>query len=113
MFVCFLGVHDIDLADEEEANKLTNPTEEDSDEYDSGGSGVALTPPDSPRAPSYLAANGAVIDPEKDIYNPTYNTGWVTKYCTMKEVDNFILYFPYVLLLIPLIMVGMERGLIR
>jgi len=63
-----LGVHDIDLADEEEANKLINPTEEDSDEYDSGGSGVALTPPDSPRVPSYLAANGAVIDPEKDIY---------------------------------------------
>ena len=62
------GVHDIDLADEEEANKLNNPNEEDSDEYDSGGSGVALTPPDSPRVPSYLAANGAVIDPEKDIY---------------------------------------------
>ena len=37
------------------------------------GSGVALTPPDSPHAvginrPSYMAANGAYIDPEKDIY---------------------------------------------
>jgi len=53
------------------------------------------------------------VDPEKNIYNPSYNAAWVTKYCTMTEVDNFILYFPYVLLLIPLIMVGMERGLIR
>ena len=63
-----LGVHNIDLADEEEANKLINPNEDDSEDYDSGGSGVALTPPDSPRVPSYLAANGAHIDPEKDIY---------------------------------------------
>ena len=38
------------------------------EDYDSGGSGVALTPPDSPRVPSYMAANGALIDPEKDIY---------------------------------------------
>ena len=29
---------------------------------------MALTPPDSPRVPSYMAANGALIDPEKDIY---------------------------------------------
>ena len=34
---------------------------------------MALTPPDSPHAvginrPSYLNANGAYIDPEKDIY---------------------------------------------
>ena len=34
---------------------------------------MALTPPDSPHAvginrPSYMAANGAYIDPEKDIY---------------------------------------------
>ena len=42
--------------------------EENEEEYDSGGSGVALTPPDSPRVPSYMAANGALIDPEKDIY---------------------------------------------
>ena len=48
------------LVDEvEEANE---------EDYDSGGSGVALTPPDSPRVPSYMAANGALIDPEKDIY---------------------------------------------
>lgn len=67
-----LGVHDIDLAAEEEAERLANPVEESEEiaeeDYDSGGSGVALTPPDSPRVPSYLAANGALIDPEKDIY---------------------------------------------
>lgn len=67
-----LGVHNIDLAAEEEAEKLANPIEDseeiNDEEYDSGGSGVALTPPDSPRVPSYLTANGAIIDPEKDIY---------------------------------------------
>ena len=68
-----LGVHNVDLAAEEEANRIANPVgdpDEDLNEedYDSGGSGVALTPPDSPRVPSFLAANGALIDPEKDIY---------------------------------------------
>jgi len=67
-----LGVHNVDLADEEEANRLANPVDEveeaNEEDYDSGGSGVALTPPDSPRVPSYMAANGALIDPEKDIY---------------------------------------------
>ena len=53
------------------------------------------------------------VDPEKNVYDPAYNAGWVTKHCTMTEIDNFILYFPYVLLLIPLIMVGMESGFIR
>jgi len=67
-----LGVHNVDQAAEEEANRLANQGDEAEElaeeDYDSGGSGVALTPPDSPRAPSYMAANGALIDPEKDIY---------------------------------------------
>ena len=70
------GVHNVDLAAQEEAERLDNINEEDEtldEEYDSGGSGgVALTPPDSPQAETgrltYLAANGAYIDPEKDIY---------------------------------------------
>ena len=65
-----LGVHDVDLAAEEEAERLANPIEENEEvadeEYDSGGSGVALTPPDSPRVPA--SYNGVLIDPEKDIY---------------------------------------------
>lgn len=71
-----LGVHDVDQAAQEEADKLPDSHEDEEageEEYDSGGSGVALTPPDSPNAvsgrlPSYLNANGAYIDPEKDIY---------------------------------------------
>ena len=50
-------------------------------EYDSGGSGVALTPPDSPlanRGGADAAADGdrgSKIDPEKDIYAiPARNT---------------------------------------
>ena len=65
----YLGVHDVDLAADEEPEIETEPAEPGDDDYDSGGSGVALTPPDSPRVPtSYLSANGALIDPEKDIY---------------------------------------------
>ena len=54
IFVFYFLVDEVEEANEED--------------YDSGGSGVALTPPDSPRVPSYMAANGALIDPEKDIY---------------------------------------------
>ena len=54
MFIFYFLVDEVEEANEED--------------YDSGGSGVALTPPDSPRVPSYMAANGALIDPEKDIY---------------------------------------------
>jgi len=70
-----LGVHDVDQAAQEEADMPDKPEDEEAaeEEYDSGGSGVALTPPDSPNAvsgrlPSYMNANGSYIDPEKDIY---------------------------------------------
>ena len=53
------------------------------------------------------------VDPEKNISNPEYNGAWVTKFCTMMEVDNFILYFPYVLLLMPLVMVALEKVFIK
>ena len=70
-----VGVHDVDQAAQEEADMPDKPEDEEAaeEEYDSGGSGVALTPPDSPNAvsgrlPSYMNANGSYIDPEKDIY---------------------------------------------
>ncbi|TRY67162.1 hypothetical protein TCAL_05498 [Tigriopus californicus] len=70
-----LGVHDCEEAEREAAERgtvdLDGVDEEVGDEeYDSGGSGVALTPPDSPQAPSRSqSVNGASrIDPEKDIY---------------------------------------------
>ena len=42
--------------------------------------------------------------------NPKYNGGWVNKYCNMEEVEDFLLYFPYVLIIIPLIMLASEKG---
>jgi 1-phosphatidylinositol-5-phosphate 4-kinase len=71
-----LGVHNVDTAAQEESERLPDVNEQEEEaadeEYDSGGSGVALTPPDSPLAaparPPYLSPNGALIDPEKDIY---------------------------------------------
>ena len=47
---------------------------------------------------------------EKD---PKYNAWWVKSYCTMTAVDAFILYFPYILIGIPLAMVLIEKGFIR
>ena len=45
--------------------------------------------------------------------NPGHNAWWVKKFCTMSDVDGFTLYFPYMLLLIPLIMVALEKGFIK
>ena len=47
--------------------------------------------------------------------DPGYRGGWVSRYCTMKEdgLDDFTLYFPYILLLFSLLMVGVERGFSR
>jgi len=70
-----LGVHNVDAAaDEDRADGGLGEvnSEEDEEEYDSGGSGVALTPPDSPspldgaQAPQERPKGR--IDPEKDIY---------------------------------------------
>jgi len=66
-----LGVHDTKLALEEE--RETDEEEEDDEEYDSGGSGVALTPPDSPGSDRRPLGNKCSvaegrIDPERDIY---------------------------------------------
>ena len=45
--------------------------------------------------------------------NPGYTAWWVKNFCTMKAVDEFILYFPYILIGIPLAMVLIEKGFIR
>jgi len=67
-----LGVHNIDANDEDLPDEDGEEAEGDLDEeYDSGGSGVALTPPDSPSPGNRegVGPNGvAKIDPEKDIY---------------------------------------------
>ena len=44
--------------------------------------------------------------------NPGHNAWWVKKYCTMTEVSYFTLYFPYLLLLIPIFMIAIEKGFI-
>ena len=51
-------------------------------------------------------------DPNKTD-KPDYNAWWVKKYCTMTTVDEFTLYFPYVLLIMPLIMVAVEKMFIK
>ena len=69
-----LGVHNIDANDDDYGNEDGDNEDGEGDideEYDSGGSGVALTPPDSPSPGNRDAVgpNGvAKIDPEKDIY---------------------------------------------
>ena len=42
----------------------------------------------------------------------TYSGLWLKKYCTQSEVDIITLYFPYMLLLVPLMMVGLNKGFV-
>ena len=49
----------------------------------------------------------AIIEPGS---NPGYFGGWVNKYCTMNAVDDVTLYFPYLMMIIPLIMISIEKG---
>merc|ERR1719334_513913 len=67
-----LGIHDTKQALEDDRETEVEEDEDD-EEYDSGGSGVALTPPDSPGAGRHtLQKKGSLadgrIDPERDIY---------------------------------------------
>ena len=52
------------------------------------------------------------VDPKNNVSDPKHNAWWVKKYCTMTDVDTFTLYFPYLLLLIPLMMVAVEKGFV-
>ena len=42
----------------------------------------------------------------------TYTIAWLRKYCTQSEVGTITLYFPYMLLLVPLAMVGLNKGFV-
>ena len=41
--------------------------------------------------------------------DPEYNVWWVKKFCTYESVDEFVLYFPYCLLIMAFIIVLIER----
>ena len=64
-----LGVHNVDAA-EDDAQLEGEDCDDDEleEDYDSGGSGVALTPPDSPSPINRDKSSQGKIDPEKDIY---------------------------------------------
>lgn len=84
-----LGIHDTQVAEDEDRETEDDLDEED-EEYDSGGSGVAMTPPDSPGAGRrHLVKKNSVveglIDPERDIYAiPSQGLG---------ESNNHEIYF--------------------
>ena len=42
--------------------------------------------------------------------DPGYSAYWIGKYCSKTAIEEFTLYFPYVLIIIPLIMVALESG---
>ena len=42
--------------------------------------------------------------------DPGFNGGWVRKKCTAEAVDYFTQYFPYALIVIPLIMLAVEMA---
>ena len=46
--------------------------------------------------------------------DPKFNAGWVKKYCTFNgSVDGFLLYYPYFLLMIALILFALERVFLK
>ena len=51
---------------------------------------------------------GRTID-NKTILDPGYSTWWAKKYCNENYVHDFTLYFPYTFIIIPLLMVAVER----
>ena len=53
------------------------------------------------------------VDAAKNITDPKFNQYWVRNYCTMNEVQWLTLYFPYILFLLPLMMVAVEKGFVR
>ena len=44
---------------------------------------------------------------------PEFHWSWVKKYCTMEALDGFIFFFPYILLIIALLLVMIERIFLR
>jgi hypothetical protein len=44
---------------------------------------------------------------------PKHNAWWVKKFCTQNFVDGFTLYFPYFLLMVPIVMVAIQKGFIK
>ena len=46
--------------------------------------------------------------------DPKFNASWVKKYCTFNgSVDGFLLYYPYFLLMIALILFALERVFLK
>ena len=45
--------------------------------------------------------------------DPKYSAWWAKKYCTMESVPEFVLYYPYALIQIPLIIVLIGKGFTR
>lgn len=41
--------------------------------------------------------------------DPQFNGWWVKEYCTMNAMDKFILFFPYILLILAAVVVLIER----
>ena len=56
-----------------------------------------------------LCEDGSKTSQEKD---PGHHPWWLKQYCTLdpKTVDQFLLYFPYVLLIVALTLFGIERA---
>ena len=49
----------------------------------------------------------------KDQIDPKFNMAWVKKICTATAIDGFIAYFPFILLVMALVIVLIERVFIR
>ena len=50
------------------------------------------------------------VDQNNNVSDPQHNGAWVNKFCTMTAINSFILYFPYGLILIPLLLVSLHKA---
>ena len=60
-----------------------------------------------------LGAEFNITPPPGKTEDPGFNAWWIKKYCTQTAVDEFILYFPFILLLMALLLVLIENSFIK
>ncbi len=64
-----------------------------------------------------IPCNYTIADKDSGEYvkqvDPKFNANWVKKICTATAIDGFIAYFPFILLVMALVIVLIERVFIR
>ena len=78
---------------------------------------IKVTPLDCTRCTGVncILQNGTNFGGDKINENPNFSARWVKQYCTHNNphMNAYLMYFPYILLILALVLVLIERGFIR